>query len=778
MFYDNMTSELFPMNDEYINECPRYNVGSNTIVNTYKGFKFTFDVIYIDKEIIKTYEVGNTIIDVYNDNTVVINGTDLSLPLPEELNSVYDKVTINAPITEPLPEQYAEYLKSEVYELPYTWGDLNLEEFLPMKDNLKEIVYMGKGSIIDNTEGQLINLDTVYTGPKVEETTDYNTVNLIDLGVESIEWLQKPNNILVNEGKELPDSLGTILVKVNDDLSYMLDISQCDILGYDKNKTGTQTLTVSYANESLQFDVYVRTVVEVQIVKEPTNNKYQLDESLRLQDYTVHLIYDKGALEVATLDNQELFKITGYDKTLPEVQTITATYFNGSKTTFKVEVINRRIMKLKIVSLPDKIKYFTNDELDLNGLEVSTEMNYGPGYTIPTNQLTVTGYDKTKAGQQTITVNYHNNKVEFIIEVIAKEVRSFKLNSTNIIQGTKLEDIFITVLFNNDKEEVFKLSDLTVIGLNTNNLGVQTVKINLPEGQVIETTVEVVKPKVTKMSIITLPSKTSYKANESIDLTGLSLEITYADNTTEILDSNQLNSFSISATQNNISISKDGVSVNISITTSKESVDDIIITEVAEDGTTKDIVMKRGDTLKTLSPKPQEGKTFVGWFRDPECTVPIDINESINTDTIIYAKWVISEETDSTDELVISDKAITVEPTIIKLMVSLDKDLNVIKVTNMLDTQVKVKLISMTAVGSTPKITSTNLLSTETDKVAIKVNEIWLDRESTQKPVYLFTLDSNESKNIYFEVVHTNELELPDNLNYDIVLQIKQVSSN
>lgn len=72
--------------------------------------------------------------------------------------------------------------------------------------------------------------------------------------------------------------------------------------------------------------------------------------------------------------------------------------------------------KLSISKLPTKIEYKKGEELDLSGLELLLTYMDGTSETV-TDGFTTSGYDKSKEGKQTITVQYKGQSTTFDITV-------------------------------------------------------------------------------------------------------------------------------------------------------------------------------------------------------------------------------------------------------------------------------------------------------------------------------------------------------------------------
>lgn len=69
------------------------------------------------------------------------------------------------------------------------------------------------------------------------------------------------------------------------------------------------------------------------------------------------------------------------------------------------------------VTAPDQTQYQIGEDLDLDGLVVTAYYSDGDSRTIERSAYTVSGYDKTKAGEQTVTVSYAGKQDAFTVTV-------------------------------------------------------------------------------------------------------------------------------------------------------------------------------------------------------------------------------------------------------------------------------------------------------------------------------------------------------------------------
>lgn len=129
-------------------------------------------------------------------------------------------------------------------------------------------------------------------------------------------------------------------------------------------------------------------------------NSYTVGEELAL---IVTATYSDGSTEDVT-DAVEWSDLP--DMTTAGTYNVTATY-EGLTATYTIVVADPYVTGIAITTLPTTVTFDQGDELDTNGLVVTA--TYNNGTTAEVTPTSFTGYDMSKAGEQTVTVNYYVN---------------------------------------------------------------------------------------------------------------------------------------------------------------------------------------------------------------------------------------------------------------------------------------------------------------------------------------------------------------------------------
>lgn len=144
----------------------------------------------------------------------------------------------------------------------------------------------------------------------------------------------KPKKTTYIEGQDIVYDGLSVKAKYDDDTTQV--ITEYEKSGYDKNKIGKQTITISYNNVTTTFSVTVKakTLTKLQILDYPYTMEYFCGETFDPDGLRLKLTYDNGTTEIVESD----FKISKYDSSVPGKQEITVTC--GKKTvSFRITFI-------------------------------------------------------------------------------------------------------------------------------------------------------------------------------------------------------------------------------------------------------------------------------------------------------------------------------------------------------------------------------------------------------------------------------------------------------
>ena len=330
---------------------------------------------------------------------------------------------------------------------------------------------------ISDKSGNVLDSRKVTTsGDKFEKFVFYGGVGKIQLDnlkiyedkISSLT-LTPPTKTSYALGEEL--NLDGMVAKLNySDKS--VGTTAYTVSGYDKTKVGKQTVTVSYGDYSANFDVTVNGISSIEVTP-PTKTTYLEGQDLNTDGMVVTAV---------TSDNQRItvpagYSVRGFNKTKLGKQTITVTY-QGLSTEFEVNVNSVKSIEL---TKPTKLEYKYGESLDTSGMSVKAIYDDNQSEVIKSD-YSVTGYDKTKSGTQTITVTYRNQTATFDVTVAEPVITKFEITTTPttteyyVGQDLKTDGMVVTVTF--EDESTKTTTAYTLSGYDKNTVGAQTVTVS------------------------------------------------------------------------------------------------------------------------------------------------------------------------------------------------------------------------------------------------------------------------------------------------------------
>ncbi|MDR1420803.1 MAG: bacterial Ig-like domain-containing protein [Treponema sp.] len=183
------------------------------------------------------------------------------------------------------------------------------------------------------------------------------------------------------------------------------------ISGYDKDKPGSQIITVDYYGKRAMFDVKVTGLDSIAVISPPVNTEYYTGEEIDLSGLVVQGVWNDGSKARVSITNNNL---SGYDITRGEKQNVTVSY-SGKTAIFPVTYI--AFEALSVDRPPVKTKYELGEDLDTAGIRV---LGTWPGHSLSivnNSRLRLTGYDPFRAGGQKVTVTVGGQSDSFTVTV-------------------------------------------------------------------------------------------------------------------------------------------------------------------------------------------------------------------------------------------------------------------------------------------------------------------------------------------------------------------------
>ncbi len=261
-----------------------------------------------------------------------------------------------------------------------------------------------------------------------------------------ISIFQLPNKTKYYQGERLNTTGAALTLTYSNGSKSTLAIGDNMVTGYDSNKVGAQTLTVTYEGFTVTFNVTViaKKVTSMALTSLPTKLSYiEGAKTLSTSGGVITLHYNNGEVKTLNLTKE---MITGFNGKKVGKQTVTVIYGEYSDT-FSVTVSAKKLTGIRVTSLPKKTTYYQGDSINTTGLKITAQYNNG-------TSAVVTGW-KAKAnlkntGSATVTVTYKDYKTAFSVKVKALKAPTLKVTgeyfkyklSWNKVNGAKKYTIY------------------------------------------------------------------------------------------------------------------------------------------------------------------------------------------------------------------------------------------------------------------------------------------------------------------------------------------------
>ena len=158
-------------------------------------------------------------------------------------------------------------------------------------------------------------------------------------------------------GEEIDLSAGVLVVNDNGKMTEIaMDAEGVTVTGYDKNLLGTQTVTVTYKDKSVELTVNV--VERMQVVDYTAD--YLIGDTFDLSAGRLKITRNDGTNYTVVLKSDKV-KVTGFNSESAGSKTVTVNYTSGNDTyttTLKVNVHNVEKVEL---TRPTKVTYNSHD---------------------------------------------------------------------------------------------------------------------------------------------------------------------------------------------------------------------------------------------------------------------------------------------------------------------------------------------------------------------------------------------------------------------------------
>lgn len=234
------------------------------------------------------------------------------------------------------------------------------------------------------------------------------------------------------------------------------------VLAPDMYSVGEKTVTIKWHDftASYKINVIAQPIREIKITKKPNKLVYKEGEELDISGLEVTAYYHDSSSPRSVTN----FKLSGYNPRVIGKQTLTVTY-KDYYASFDVTVVQKKIVRIGIVSPPLKTEYYGDDfAVDLAGLELFAYYDNGTYKKI--SPEAVECLPPIKLGANTVYVRYKDFTASYQINVKEKILRGIAAQAPTVTEleaGSELDltGLKVFAVYNDNSRK--EISDYTVV---------------------------------------------------------------------------------------------------------------------------------------------------------------------------------------------------------------------------------------------------------------------------------------------------------------------------
>ena len=432
------------------------------------NFARIYNKIYGYEKIIAVMQNEN---DEFTSYQKLIDYLDINSSIDKITNSNNEEISLNSNVT---TGDNIIFTNGYSYQV-LLYGDVNCDGKINSNDiasviennlNLKQLTGLQRKAA--NLANMNDKKDLVLDSDDIKKFKEYilnqQKENLVDelpeeIQITGINIKTNPSKTSYIKGENLELTGGIITATYEDGTTSNVNMtaSNVGVSGYNANKTGKQTITISYSNHTATFDVTVHNeITGISIKTNPNKTSYIKGENLELTGGIITATYEDGTTSNVNMTASNV-GVSGYNANQTGKQTIKVTYSNHTAT-FEVNVFDY-ITSIKVTNKPNKTEYIQNESLDLTGMTIiatylsgdTKDVTNSKNLNITTeetalnnniNNLTVLGKqlinikytEKSTNGEEVTESLADNEKIEITVSVNERKKTSeegFEINSTN-----------------------------------------------------------------------------------------------------------------------------------------------------------------------------------------------------------------------------------------------------------------------------------------------------------------------------------------------------------
>jgi hypothetical protein len=348
--------------------------------------------------------------------------------------------------------------------------------------------------------------------------------------IESIVINSPPARTVYGQGQDIDISGLVVTGLTKKGEARAVNVTKSQISGYDKHRVGDQTVVVKVSGAQATFNVTVVPLMSINLVSPPTKRAYR--QGIDKFDTTGLVVSATWADPIGTgYYPVESLTISGFNNATLGTQTIILSA-EGRSASFTVDV--NALQNIAIQVPPTKTIYKVGEELDLKGMVVEGTWEGIGSSVITVSKSNCSGYEKSRAGQQTVTVTAGGKTAAFkvltvglsSIRIVAPPVKSRYMKGESLV----LTGLEVWGTWEGIGSEKLTIPAENVTGFDSTSLGVKTLTVRMEEKTA---TFNISVMGLSTMRILNYP-KITYYAGEALDLTGILVMGNYTDTITTV----------------------------------------------------------------------------------------------------------------------------------------------------------------------------------------------------------------------------------------------------
>lgn len=338
---------------------------------------------------------------------------------------------------------------------------------------------------------------------------------------------------------------------------------------YDTNTLTTDTTSVKvYTRLNNNLNCYAtvpitvtkKVVSSIEMIKQPTKTSYVEGENFDPAGMVIEATYNDGTTEKINNKYLEINYATGSSLTTDDTN-VNISYGAGS-IDVPVNVVSKKMSSIKVIHQPDKLSYVAGQTFDLTGIVVEATYNDGTTAIINDYSYSPSTYLGSHIGNSLIgDINKDGN----IDKVDAALV--LKISAGMEITGT----VDLVAADCNRDGTVDESDSVWILKYKPGMAFINITK----DGKSDILYVNVEDKTLTGISVKTKPNKTEYIVGQRFDKSGLVVEATYNDGTTEAIEDYIIENDIVTNNMTNVYITYGNLYTTVPITVTEKSISEL-----------------------------------------------------------------------------------------------------------------------------------------------------------------------------------------------------------